>query len=194
MYERIWKRAFDILGAVFLLTLTCIPMLVVALLIKLESPGPVLFKQLRVGRHSKPFYLYKFRSMRVDTPEVASNDLHGHNYVTFIGRIMRKTSVDELPQLFNILKVQMSFIGPRPVIVAEEELVSERRNRKADRCLPGISGWAQVNGRDRVTILQKAMYDAEYALDINLWRDIKILFLTIWNILFARGVVEEKIQ
>ena len=88
----------------------------------------------------------------------------------------------------------MSFIGPRPVIVSEEELVSERRSRKADRCLPGISGWAQVNGRDRVTILQKAMYDAEYALDINLWRDIKILFLTIWNILFARGVVEEKIQ
>ncbi len=133
--------------------------------------------------------------MRVDTPEVALNDLHGHNYVTFIGRIMRETSVNELSQLFNVSKGQMSFIGPRPVIVAEEEeLVSERCNRKADRCLPGISGWAQVNGRDRVTILKKAMYDAEYALDINLWRDIKILFLTIWNILFARGAVEEKIQ
>ena len=194
MYERIWKRTFDVVGAAILLIIGCIPMLVVSVLIKLESPGPVLFKQLRVGRHSKPFYLYKFRSMRIETPEVASNDLHGHSYVTKIGRIMRKTSIDELPQLFNILKGEMSFIGPRPVIVSEEELVLERKNRKADRCLPGISGWAQVNGRDRVTVLQKAIYDAEYALDINVLRDAKILFLTIYNSLFARGVVEEKIQ
>lgn len=194
MYERIWKRTFAVVGAAILLIIGCIPMLVVSVLIKLESPGPVLFKQLRVGRHSKPFYLYKFRSMRIETPEVPSNDLHGHSYVTKIGRIMRKTSIDELPQLFNILKGEMSFIGPRPVIVSEEELVLERKNRKADRCLPGISGWAQVNGRDRVTVLQKAIYDAEYALDINVLRDAKILFLTIYNSLFARGVVEEKIQ
>ncbi|MCT0021402.1 sugar transferase [Weissella cibaria] len=194
MYERIWKRAFDILGAVFLLVLACVPMLMVAVLIKIESVGPIFFKQLRVGRYSKPFYLYKFRSMRIDTPEVSSNHLNGHKYVTFIGRIMRKTSVDELPQLFNVLKGEMSFIGPRPVIVSENEVVSERRNRRADRCLPGISGWAQVNGRDRVTAFQKVVYDAEYALDINFRRDLKILFLTIWNVLFARGVVEEKIQ
>lgn len=194
MYERIWKRAFDILGAVFLLVLACVPMLMVAVLIKIESVGPIFFKQLRVGRYSKPFYLYKFRSMRIDTPEVSSNHLNGHKYVTFIGRIMRKTSVDELSQLFNVLKGEMSFIGPRPVIVSENEVVSERRNRRADRCLPGISGWAQVNGRDRVTAFQKVVYDAEYALDINFRRDLKILFLTIWNVLFARGVVEEKIQ
>ena len=145
------KRTMDIVSSLVGLILLSPLFLLVAILIKLDSKGPIIFKQIRIGKNSKPFYIYKFRSMKIETPNIATNDFtDSHVYITRIGKIIRKTSIDEIPQLFNILKGDMSIVGPRPVILEEVDLIELRKSYNIDKILPGITGWAQINGRDNI--------------------------------------------
>lgn len=194
MYTNYVKRFCDIIFAAIILFLSVPILIVTAIAIKLSSPGPIIFKQQRMGQDSIPFNLYKFRSMRIDTPEVASNSLDGGDYYTGIGRIIRKLSIDELPQLVNVLKGDMSIIGPRPVILSETNLLRLRQVNGADQVRPGITGLAQVNGRDQVTDEPKAAWDAQYARTVS-WRlDVQIFIHTLISVLKSDGVVEDKIK
>lgn len=193
---RLIKQAFDFLFGAVLSVLFSPILLLVAILIKLDSKGPVLFKQKRIGRHKVPFEIYKFRTMRTDTPK----DLPTHMfenpdaYITKLGRFLRKSSFDELPQLFNILKGEMSFIGPRPALWNQYDLIEARDKEENGLCAnamkPGITGWAQVNGRDELPIAEKSKLDLFYATHYNFLLDIKILVLTITNVLTSKGVSE----
>lgn len=193
---RLIKQAFDFLFGAVLSVLFSPILLLVAILIKLDSKGPVLFKQKRIGRHKVPFEIYKFRTMRTDTPK----DLPTHMfenpdaYITQLGRFLRKSSLDELPQLFNILKGEMSFIGPRPALWNQYDLIEARDKEENGLCAnamkPGITGWAQVNGRDELPIAEKSKLDLFYATHYNFLLDIKILVLTITNVLTSKGVSE----
>lgn len=194
MYERVIKRVLDlVLSALMLLALSPL-LLLISLLIKLDSKGPVIFTQKRIGKGKTYFNIYKFRTMRTDAPsEVPTNDLHGANaYITKLGGFLRKTSLDELPQLMNILKGEMSFIGPRPALWNQYELIELRDRYGANDVLPGLSGWAQVNGRDFLSLQEdkKAAYDGEYARNISFGFDLKCLWLTAVNVLGMRGVAD----
>lgn len=193
MYNSFGKRVIDFLLATSILILTSPILLVTAIAIKLSSKGPVVFKQQRMGRNHQPFKLYKFRSMRIDTPEIASNDLNGEDYHTVVGKFIRKYSIDELPQLINVIKGDMSIIGPRPVILKETYLINLRHKNGAERVRPGITGLAQVNGRDNLADGPKAKYDACYAQKVTLKNDAKIFIQTIMYVVKRDGVVEEKI-
>ena len=192
MYERFIKRALDMFFAALMLIVLCPVLLLIALAIKLDSRGPVIFRQKRVGKHKAYFEILKFRTMRVDTPsEVPTNDLRGaDSYITKLGGFLRKTSLDELPQLWNILVGDMSFIGPRPALWNQYELIELRDQFGANDVLPGLSGWAQVNGRDFLSLQEdrKAAYDGEYARNISFGFDMKCLWLTVVNVLGMRGV------
>ncbi len=194
MYERYIKRVLDLLFSALLLIVLSPVLLVVAVAIKLDSKGPVLFQQKRVGKGKKHFNIYKFRTMRTDTPsEVPTNDLRGaDSYITRLGGFLRKTSLDELPQLWNILRGEMSFIGPRPALWNQFELIELRDKCGANDVLPGLSGWAQVNGRDFLGLDEekKAQYDGEYAKNISFGFDMKCLMLTVVNVLGMRGVAD----
>lgn len=194
MYKDFGKRSLDLVFAIILLGLTSPIMLITALAIKLNSKGPIVFCQARMGYNTQPFNLYKFRSMRIDTPQVASNDLNGQDYYTSVGKILRKLSIDELPQLINVIKGDMSIIGPRPVILKEEHLIELRKANGADQVRPGITGLAQVNGRDQVTDEPKAAWDAQYAQKLSAKLDAKIFVQTVISVLKSDGVVEEKIK
>lgn len=194
MYKDFGKRSLDLIFAIILLGLTSPIMLITALAIRLNSRGPVVFCQARMGYDTQPFNLYKFRSMRIDTPQVASNDLNGQDYYTGVGKILRKLSIDELPQLINVIKGDMSIIGPRPVILKEEHLIALRKANGADQVRPGITGLAQVNGRDQVTDEPKAAWDAQYAQKLSAKLDAKIFVQTVISVLKSDGVVEEKIK
>ncbi|MFB3226215.1 sugar transferase [Exiguobacterium sp. PHA03] len=170
-----------------------IPLLVcITLAIKLESRGPVLFKQKRVGLNKQYFNIFKFRTMYIETPNdtpthlLANPDL----YITRVGKILRKTSLDELPQLFNILKGEMSFVGPRPALWNQYDLINERDKYKANNILPGLTGWAQVNGRDELPIEVKAKLDGDYAKNIGLLIDVRCFIMTVFNVLKSDGVIE----
>lgn len=169
-------------------------MLVLAIWIKLDSKGPVLFKQERVGRNGKRFTIYKFRSMSDDAPhQMATSEFDtALSYITRSGQLMRKTSLDELPQLVNVVKGEMSFIGPRPLIPKEEKVLRLRHANGADGVAPGITGLAQVRGRDEVTDVQKANYDGEYANNISFVGDFAILVKTFTDVLQSRGVHDGK--
>lgn len=169
-------------------------MLVLAIWIKLDSKGPVLFKQERVGRNGKRFTIYKFRSMSDDAPhQMATSEFDtALSYITRSGQLMRKTSLDELPQLVNVVKGEMSFIGPRPLIPKEEKVLRLRHANGADGVAPGITGLAQVRGRDEVTDVQKANYDGEYANNISFVGDFAILAKTFTDVLQSRGVHDGK--
>lgn len=193
MYNSFGKRLIDFLLATLILILTSPILLVTAIAIKISSKGPVVFRQQRMGKDHKPFKLYKFRSMRIDTPEIASNDLNGDDYHTAVGKFIRKFSIDELPQLINVIKGDMSIIGPRPVILKETHLIGLRHANGAERVRPGITGLAQVNGRDNLADEPKAKYDAEYAQDVSLKNDGKIFLQTLLYVIKRDGVVEEKI-
>lgn len=157
--------------------------IITAILIKLESRGPILFKQMRAGKDSKPFCIYKFRSMKVDTPNIGTNDFKDANmFITSVGKVIRKTSIDELPQLFNILKGDMSIVGPRPVILEEEELIEMRANCNVDELLPGITGLAQINGRDNIGNIEKVGYDYEYLNKRSLKLDFYIMCMTVLKV------------
>lgn len=194
MYERYVKRLLDVLFSAVLLALLWPAMAVVALLIRLETPGPAIFKQKRYGKDKKFFYIYKFRTMRMDAPrDVDTNRFHdAENYITPLGRILRRYSVDELPQLINILRGDMSFIGPRPALWNQYDLMEWRDRLGASGVRPGLSGWAQVNGRDRLgsDLEKKATLDAQYAQNISLRFDLKCLLWTFIKVVNHQDIEE----
>ena len=167
-------------------------LLIVAFLIKVTSPGPVFFKQRRIGKDKKEFEILKFRTMRTDTPKDMPTHLftNAESFITPIGKFLRKSSLDELPQLINILRGEMSFIGPRPALWNQFDLIEAREEVKANSLKPGITGWAQVNGRDEIPIDQKAALDGYYIDNVSFGLDLKILILTFTTVLTAKGVSE----
>ncbi|CEO12841.1 glycosyl transferase [[Clostridium] sordellii] len=178
------KRLIDIIMSSLGIIILSPLFLIIAILIKLESRGPVIFKQVRAGKDSEPFYIYKFRSMKMDAPNKSTNDFKDADiFITKIGKFIRKTSIDELPQLFNILKGDMSIVGPRPVILKELELINLRKEYNVDSILPGITGWAQINGRDNIGDEEKVKYDHEYLVKKSIKLDIYIIFMTVLKVI-----------
>ena len=178
MYQRYVKRALDILLSLIGIVVLSPVLLAVAAWIKLDSPGPVLFRQKRVGKDHVLFEIFKFRTMRTDTPhDVPTHQLsHSQNYITRSGRFLRRTSIDELPQLFNILMGKMSLIGPRPALWNQDDLIAWRDRFNANGVLPGLSGWAQVNGRDELAIEKKALRDGGVRPERKLCARCEVLF------------------
>ena len=186
------KNVLDFIFAL-LLTILLSPILVlITLLIKLDSKGPVLFKQKRIGKNNVEFEIYKFRSMGIEAPRDLPTHVfsNAESYITGVGMFLRKSSLDELPQLLNILKGQMSFIGPRPALWNQYDLIEARKPMGVDKIKPGITGWAQVNGRDELPISEKSRLDGVYVENISLFLDIKILFLTIIHVSTRKGISE----
>lgn len=192
MYQSFFKRFFDILVSTVALILLAIPFLIIAAVIKLDSHGAVFFRQRRTGLNGNVFKIYKFRTMTEEAPhEMATAELDdAESHITRVGSFLRKTSIDELPQLINVFKGEMSMIGPRPVILGEAELIEMRHKNGADKVLPGLTGLAQVHGRDKVSNLKKASYDGMYALMISARTDIKITLRTVWYVLLHIGIHE----
>lgn len=183
------KRLFDFLLALISLAMLGIPILVTALLVRMTSPGPVLYWSDRVGRQNRIFRMPKFRSMRVDTPAVATHLLANPDaYLTPIGSFLRKSSFDELPQLWSILRGDMSFVGPRPALFNQNDLIGLRTDMGVNELLPGLTGWAQVNGRDALLIPEKVRFDVEYLQRRSLLFDLRILWLTFVRVLRRDGV------
>ena len=191
MYRYV-KRGLDVLLSLAGIIVLAVPMLVIAVAVRLDSPGPALFRQRRVGIHKTYFEILKFRTMRTDTPHDApTHQLQGAStYITKVGAFLRKTSLDELPQLFNILLGQMSVVGPRPALWNQEDLLAERDRYGANDVRPGLTGWAQINGRDELPIPVKARFDGEYVERISFAFDCKCFFGTIFKVLRHDGVVE----
>lgn len=195
IYRQVFKRVFDFVFALAGIIVLAIPMLIVALLVKVTSKGPVLFCQVRYGRDSVPFTMLKFRSMYVDAPVKANKDFTTQSmdhYVTPLGRFMRKSSVDELPQLFNVLVGQMSLIGPRPMAKTDELVLNLRKKSGADQVRPGITGLAQINGRNELSDEDKAHYDGIYAAKYSLVYDVKIFLDSIIVVVAQRGINHKK--
>lgn len=192
MYRRFFKRLIDFLLSLLGTILLSPVLAALAVWVKCSSPGPVLFKQKRVGRGKTYFQIYKFRSMRSDTPKDMPTHLleNPEAFITPAGRFLRRTSLDELPQLFNILKGEMSIVGPRPALWNQDDLVAERDKYGANDCVPGLTGYAQVHGRDELPIPEKARLDGYYAQHLSFWLDVKIFFRTIGSVLHHDGVVE----
>lgn len=183
------KRSSDVFLALLALTILLLPLLLAALLVRVTSPGPILYWSDRVGRNNRLFKMPKFRSMRIDTPAVATHLLENPDqWLTPIGSFLRKTSLDELPQLWSILKGDMSFVGPRPALFNQDDLIALRTDAGVHELVPGLTGWAQVNGRDELPISQKVQLDAEYLESQSLFFDIKILWMTALKVLAKDGV------
>lgn len=183
------KRLFDMALATLAFLLLLLPLVLVTLLVKLTSPGPVLYWSDRVGRHNRIFRMPKFRTMQIDTPAVATHLLSNPGqYLTPVGSLLRKSSLDELPQLWSILSGEMSFIGPRPALFNQDDLISLRTERGVHVLLPGLTGWAQINGRDEIPIAQKVDLDAWYLAHHSLRVDLKILLLTFLKVAGRDGV------
>ncbi|WP_420704686.1 sugar transferase [Leuconostoc mesenteroides] len=192
VYRRFLKRFFDLLLAIFLFIILLLPSVIIALIVKLTSRGPILFIQERYGRNSRPFKLYKFRSMTDSAPQIANSKFTDiQNYITPFGMFIRKTSLDELPQFWNIIKGDMSFIGPRPLAKTDERVLSLRKQNGADQVLPGISGLAQVNGRNNLSDEDKAAYDAKYAAHLSFRVDMLLTLETLVSVLKRDGVFKE---
>lgn len=191
MYPTV-KRFLDIcISAVSLVVFSPL-LLLTALLVRLTSPGPAVFTQKRAGRNGKIFTIYKFRTMRRDTPSNLATHLlsNPESFITPIGRLLRKTSLDELPQLFNVLRGDMSLIGPRPALFNQYDLIRLREEAGVNRVRPGLTGWAQVNGRDLLSIPEKVAYDREYVENLSLRFDLKCLLRSFTSVLSADGVKE----
>jgi O-antigen biosynthesis protein WbqP len=183
------KRLFDVLLALLALMVCALPILFVAIAVKLTSAGPILYWSNRVGQHNHLFQMPKFRSMRVDTPAVATHLLSDPNqWVTPIGPFLRKTSLDELPQIWSILKGDMSFVGPRPALFNQHDLIALRTEAGIQRLMPGLTGWAQINGRDDLPIPQKVQFDIEYLQNRSFIFDLKILCTTMLKVLSKDGI------
>ena len=192
MYKKYVKRIIDIvLSFIGLVSLSWL-FLIIIIAIKIDSPGPVFFKQKRIGIHKKHFYIHKFRTMRTDTPK----DMPTHmladptSYITKVGGFLRKTSLDELPQFFDVFVGNMSIIGPRPALWNQDDLIAERDKYGANDVMPGVTGWAQINGRDELEIPVKAKLDGEYVEKMSFAFDVKCFFGTILSVLKSDGVVE----
>ena len=184
------KRLFDFALSLLLALMLAAPLLLVALLVRLTSAGPILYWSDRVGRDNKIFSMPKFRSMRIGTPEVATHLLADPAaHLTPIGPLLRKSSLDELPQLWSILTGEMSFVGPRPALFNQQDLIDFRTQKNVHQLVPGLTGWAQINGRDELPIPEKVALDAEYLERKSFWFDIKILWLTGLKVLLGHGVV-----
>lgn len=183
------KRFFDLALALVAALLLVLPIAAVAVVVRLTSPGPALYWSDRVGRHNRIFKMPKFRSMRIDTPAVATHLLQNPDqWLTPIGSFLRKSSLDELPQLWNILKGDMSFVGPRPALFNQDDLIALRAEKGVHELMPGLTGWAQVNGRDELPIPQKVALDAEYLQRQSLRFDLRILWLTALKVIARDGV------
>ncbi|MDR2365314.1 MAG: sugar transferase [Zoogloeaceae bacterium] len=183
------KRAFDMLSSLVLMLLLALPCLLLALLVKCASPGPVLYWSDRVGRGNRIFRMPKFRSMRIDAPTVATHLLTNPDaYLTPVGAFLRRSSLDELPQLWSVLKGDMSFVGPRPALFNQDDLIALRAASGVHELTPGVTGWAQVNGRDDLPIPDKVKLDAEYLRRRSLAFDLRILWLTLIKVLRQDGV------
>ena len=183
------KRIFDLLLGVAILVLLLAPMLLIAIAVYLSSKGPALYWSDRVGKNNKIFKMPKFRSMLIDTPDVATHLLDNPAvYLSRIGGFLRRSSLDELPQLFSVLKGDMSFVGPRPALYNQDDLIALRNKKGVDKLLPGITGWAQVNGRDELSIPDKVALDAEYFNRQSFWFDMKILWMTFLKVIKRDGV------
>lgn len=191
MYKT-FKRFMDILLA-FIGLMVLLPIfLILMILIKIDSRGPIFFKQKRVGKNKKLFDIYKFRTMRIDTPKNTPTHMlkNPDQWITRMGKFLRKTSLDELPQIFNILKGQMSIVGPRPALWNQDDLILERDKYKANDIYPGLTGYAQIKGRDELPIDKKAELDGYYVKHMGLWLDTKVFFGTILSVFKSDGVVE----
>jgi O-antigen biosynthesis protein WbqP len=183
------KRMFDFTIAILLLIIFSLPMLIIALLVKLTSKGPILYWSDRIGKNNAVFKMPKFRTMRLDTPAVATHLLTNFDqYCTPVGKLLRKASLDELPQLFSVIKGDMSFVGPRPALYNQDDLIELRTKKGIHMLIPGITGWAQVNGRDDLPIPVKVEYDAYYLKHRSFFFDLKTLLLTFFNVLGSKGV------
>jgi O-antigen biosynthesis protein WbqP len=183
------KQIFDFFVSLILLVLLLIPMLLIAIAIRLTSKGSSIYWSDRVGKNNKIFKMPKFRSMRIDTPAVATNLLNNPEaYLSPIGGFLRAFSLDELPQLFSVLRGDMSFVGPRPALYNQDDLIALRKEKGVDKLLPGITGWAQVNGRDELSIPHKVALDVEYLNRQSFWFDIKILWVTFLQVVKRDGV------
>ena len=184
------KRIFDLILSLIILALFFIPLILIAIAVRLTSKGPALHWSSRVGWRNHIFSMAKFRTMHEDTPQVATHHLRNPmRYLTPIGPFLRKTSLDELPQLFNIFKGDMSFVGPRPALFNQYALIQLRTKAKVHLLLPGLTGWAQINGRDTLSILDKVALDAEYLKKQSFTFDIKILWATVLKVLKRDGVL-----
>jgi len=192
MYKNYIKRIIDFILSLIAMIILWPVFLIIAILIKLDSKGPVLFKQKRVGKDKKHFYILKFRTMRTDTPKDMPTHMlkNPEVFITRVGKFLRKTSLDELPQIINILKGEMSIIGPRPALWNQYDLIDERDKYGANEVYPGLTGWAQINGRDELPIDIKAKYDGEYVKKMSFVFDVKIFFKTIFSVLRSEGVKE----
>ena len=192
MYKRFGKRALDLLLSGLGLVVLSPLFLIISIAIKAEDPGPVFFRQKRVGIHKTHFDIVKFRSMRQDTPHDMPTHLleDPQRWITRTGRFLRKTSLDELPQIAQIFTGKMSIIGPRPALWNQYDLIAQRDQYGANDITPGLTGWAQVNGRDELEIEEKARLDGEYAQNISFGLDMKIFWMTVSNVLRGSGVVE----
>lgn len=192
MYQKFGKRILDIvLSGCILLCLSPLYLLI-ALAVVLDDPGPVFFRQKRVGIHKSHFYILKFRTMKVSTPKDTPTHLldNPQQYITRVGRVLRKTSMDELPQIFQIFTGKMSFVGPRPALWNQFDLIEERDKYGANDVMPGLTGWAQINGRDELPIDVKARFDGEYVQKQSFLFDCKCFFGTFLSVLRHDGVVE----
>jgi O-antigen biosynthesis protein WbqP len=187
-----FKRLMDIVLSFIGLVILSPIFLILIIAIKIDSKGPVLFKQKRIGINKSHFNILKFRTMRIDTPKDTPTHLldNPDHWITKVGKILRKTSLDELPQIINILKGEMSIIGPRPALWNQYDLIEERDKYGANDIRPGLSGWAQINGRDELPIEIKAKLDGEYVQKLSFWMDVKCFFRTILSVIKSDGVVE----
>lgn len=185
------KRVFDFSMSLIAIIVFSPIILIISLLVKLTSKGPVFFKQRRIGKNNEEFNILKFRSMRIDTPNVATHLLKDPSvFITPLGKFLRKTSLDELHQLINILKGEMSIVGPRPALYNQYDLRDMRTEVGVHKLVPGLTGWAQINGRDEIPLEEKVALDKEYMNMQSFWMDIKIIFMTVFKVAKSEGVSE----
>jgi O-antigen biosynthesis protein WbqP len=188
MVYRVTKRIFDILFSIISIILFIPFWIIIPILVKIDSPGSVIFKQKRIGINSRYFTIYKFRTMKKGTPDIPTDELKNQsNLNTRIGTILRRSSIDEIPQLINILKGDMSFVGPRPALYNQKLLIKLRKERGVDKVRPGVTGLAQISGRDELSIPDKVMHDELYIKDASILLDIKIFLVTVKSILTGKG-------
>lgn len=183
------KRCFDVLFAILAMLILIVPMVVIAVAVRLTSPGPAVYWSDRIGRNNRVFRMPKFRTMQVGTPAVATHLIKNPDeYVTRLGRFLRKTSLDELPQLWSILVGDMSVVGPRPALFNQDDLVALRSDAGVQKLQPGLTGWAQVRGRDELPIPEKVKLDVEYLQKRSFWFDLKIILMTVFRVGAGKGV------